>query len=88
VSSIRDGEVVLRVAAPKGKEEWISLEPTEFKAVDEEEGKGKKGVGVARCDVPGCQERRKYRSTRKLEVGGCSLEHLRAVNDGLAAEDS
>lgn len=74
VSSIVGEEVVLRVAAPKGKDEWIAVA-----------GKGQKSAGkpirnvAGICGVDGCQERRKYRSTTRFEVGGCSMEHLKKV---------
>jgi Ino eighty subunit 2 len=84
----------MRVAAPRGKEDWIrvDLSPGEeslarqIKSEDgAEAGKGSSG-GAAGCDAPGCGERRKYRSTKRFEAGGCSVEHLKLVNERLAAE--
>jgi hypothetical protein len=37
----------------------------------------------ARCAVPGCEQNRKYRSIRKFELGGCSLNHLQLVEADL-----
>jgi Ino eighty subunit 2 len=84
---------LLRVAVPRGKDDWIrvDLSPGEealarrIKSEDGAEG-GKVSSGrAAGCDAPGCGERRKYRSTKRFEAGGCSVEHLKLVNERLAA---
>lgn len=72
-----EGKVVCRVGVPKGLvsgAEVLSMGG----AVREKQRE------VAGCAVAGCSNGRKYRSTRKFEVGGCSLEHLRLVNHSLA----
>ena len=79
VSSIKDESVVMRVAAPIGKNDWISVDRAAV------------GLSVelpktleARCVVKGCGRNRKYRSVKDPTVGGCSMEHLRMVNASLA----
>jgi hypothetical protein len=37
----------------------------------------------ALCAIQGCGAKRKYRSTKRFDVGGCSMEHLRLVNETL-----
>ncbi|ORX38857.1 hypothetical protein BD324DRAFT_294568 [Kockovaella imperatae] len=84
ISSIQDDNVVLRVAAPAGKEDWIAVsdatlaeDSTDTKPVLRRDARGT-------CGVDGCDAERKYRSVKKFETGGCSMEHLRAVEAGLA----
>ncbi|OCF76863.1 hypothetical protein I204_02571 [Kwoniella mangroviensis CBS 8886] len=70
----KDGDILLRVGAPKEKEDWISLTPAG------EEGKDKLIVReIPTCGVVGCAKKRIYRSTKNFDIGGCSLDHLKAV---------
>jgi Ino eighty subunit 2 len=73
--------VVLRVAAPRGKEGWIDIGPNGLvdgrPRVNVKETERRDVSGV--CAVEGCGEKRKYRSVKKFEVGGCSLAHLKQV---------
>ena len=78
VSSIRGEGVSLRVGVPLGKEGWLDLGGQA--RVEERQRRDVSGV----CAVEGCAERRKYRSMRQFEVGGCCLQHLKAVEAGLA----
>jgi Ino eighty subunit 2 len=77
VSSISGHNVSLRVGVPVGKEEWIAV------GGQSKEGKGVKRDTSGVCAVEGCGERRKYRSIGRFEVGGCCLQHLKAVEAGL-----
>ncbi|WVQ73850.1 hypothetical protein IAR50_003431 [Cryptococcus sp. DSM 104548] len=69
----QDGAVVMSVGVPKGKEEWLQLgvPPVELR----------RDVGM--CSAPGCGEKRKYRSVKVFEKGGCSMAHLKAVEAAL-----
>ncbi|WWD00507.1 hypothetical protein V866_007424 [Kwoniella sp. B9012] len=70
----KDGDILLRVGAPKDKEDWISLTPAG------EEGKDKLiERQIPTCGVVGCAKKRIYRSTKNFDIGGCSLDHLKAV---------
>ncbi|WWD07746.1 hypothetical protein V865_005848 [Kwoniella europaea PYCC6329] len=70
----KDGDILLRVGAPKEKEDWISLTPAG------EEGKDRLMVReIPTCGVVGCANKRIYRSTKNFDIGGCSLDHLEAV---------
>lgn len=84
-SSKMEGEkMVIRVAAPVGKDDWIALgvvAPT--LEVKEEKPKI---TPPAACAVTGCGNARKYRSTKQFDKGGCSMEHLKMVNEGLAMQ--
>jgi Ino eighty subunit 2 len=90
VSSIVGDRVVVRVAAPKGKDEWIGIgsrptipdSKTDLKS-DVKANGGLAERGRATCAVEGCEERRKYRSVKRFEVGGCSLQHLKQVEAGI-----
>ncbi|WRT64831.1 uncharacterized protein IL334_001767 [Kwoniella shivajii] len=70
----KEGEVLLRVAAPKEKEEWISLTNPEKTEIKEKN---------TICGVEGCERKRIYRSMKKFEIGGCSLDHLKNVEAAL-----
>ncbi|KAK8847351.1 hypothetical protein IAR55_005208 [Kwoniella newhampshirensis] len=80
-----DGDVVIRVAAPKEKDEWLGLDSGEKVEKEEEEDvvemEKKPDMGI--CNVIGCGEKRKYRSVMQFEMGGCCLDHLKSVESGL-----
>jgi hypothetical protein len=87
ISSTRGDVFSLRVAVPVGKEGWLSLGGDDSGvgiATDRGDGMGGMGgmggKGSSVCAVEGCEERRKYRCTKKFEIGGCSLVHLQQVN--------
>ncbi|WVQ69182.1 uncharacterized protein L199_007398 [Kwoniella botswanensis] len=70
----KDGDILLRVGAPKEKDDWISLTPAG------KEGKDRLMVReIPTCGVVGCANKRIYRSTKNFDIGGCSLDHLKAV---------
>ncbi|WWC67885.1 uncharacterized protein I206_101803 [Kwoniella pini CBS 10737] len=80
----KDGEIQLRVGAPKEKDHWISLRPEAYtepsqSVIKPEQAEVQPRDSRVKCDAPGCEKDRKYRSTKKFEVGGCSLPHLKAV---------
>lgn len=77
----KEGDVVMRVAAPKEKESWLDLVGTKLDEVDGKRRSLNSGKGM--CDVPGCGEKRKYRSVKDFERGGCCIEHLKAVEASL-----
>lgn len=88
VSSIVGDRVVVIVAAPKGKDEWIGIGPrpsiVESKTKSDVKANGSLSEkGGATCAVEGCEERRKYRCVKRFEVGGCSLQHLKQVEAGI-----
>ena len=68
---------MLKVSTPKGKEDWINVNP----AV-KDPSTVKRDVGGV-CAVQGCEERRKYRCVKKFDIGGCSLSHLKEVEKSL-----
>lgn len=74
VSSISGDDVIVRVGLPIGKE-MFSAGRTANEKVDKRDMSGI-------CGVEGCGEVRKYRSTRRFEVGGCCLPHLKTVEVG------
>ena len=74
VSSMSGDDVILRVGLPIEKETWLAGR-TGNEKVDQRDMSGI-------CGVAGCEESRKYRSTRRFEVGGCCLQHLKAVEAG------
>ena len=76
-SSLMDDRVVMRVAAPEGKEDWIAV----TSAQNTEQPRAT--IGVAPCGVQGCSEKRKYRSVKEFNSGGCSLEHLKLFEASL-----
>lgn len=78
VSSIRSGKFEMFVSAPPGKEQAIALEEAPVRL--EQAGRGK---AEAHCGVKGCGERRKYRSVLDFEKGGCSMPHLKLVEQSL-----
>jgi Ino eighty subunit 2 len=69
---------VLRLGAPKGKEDWVQV-GTPLSA-DVKPKVSQPGT----CGVDGCGERRKYRCVRKFDTGGCSMAHLKLVEQSLA----
>lgn len=77
VSSIRSGKFEMFVSAPQGKEQAITFEDAPRR---ERAGKGKVD---ARCGVAECGEKRKYRSVLDFEKGGCSMPHLKLVEQSL-----
>jgi len=77
-SRIEQNKLVLAVAVPVGREEWIAFGE---EGEEKKESRNTKG----NCAVPGCDQPRKYRCVAKFEVGGCSLEHLRQVEQSLKA---
>jgi Ino eighty subunit 2 len=76
VSSIRSGKFEMFVSAPPGKEQAIALEATRPEPVIRSNTK-------AHCGVKGCGETRKYRSVLDFEKGGCSMSHLKLVEQSL-----
>ena len=68
--------MVLRVGVPRGKEGWVRV------GGDEDGLKARRDMS-GECGVEGCGEKRKYRCVKKFEVGGCSLTHLRQLNEAL-----
>ena len=78
VSSIKGDNVNILIGAPIGKENWLDV------GIPREVSKGRTDI-AAMCSVQGCAEKRKYRSTRQFEVGGCSMDHLKVVEAGLAS---
>lgn len=77
VSSIRSGKFEMFVSAPQGKEQAITFENASGR---ERVGRGKVD---ARCGVEGCGEKRKYRCVLDFEKGGCSMPHLKQVEQSL-----
>ncbi|OWZ70290.1 hypothetical protein AYX14_04323 [Cryptococcus neoformans] len=77
----KEGDVIMRVAAPKEKESWLDLVGAKLDEVDEKRRSLNGGKGM--CDAPGCGERRKYRSVKDFERGGCCMEHLKTVEASL-----
>nr|ODN87299.1 hypothetical protein L203_03571 [Cryptococcus depauperatus CBS 7841] len=85
-SSLDDnGNVTIQLSVPKGKEWWIDMghsrseatrDTTAVAMIREEKLK-------AMCNAPGCNDRRKYRSVKHFEMGGCCLEHLKRVDASL-----
>jgi hypothetical protein len=97
-SRMKGDKLVLSVAVPRGREEWIQIgDPASARVqADKAVADGKPLTAAARtpqplqprnmagaCAVPGCAQPRKYRCTQQFEVGGCSLEHLKQVEQGL-----
>jgi len=76
-SSIVGDNVVLKVGVPKGKEEWVRV------GEDLSKRDTIRRDASAQCAVEGCEEKRKYRCLKKFEVGGCSLAHLKLLNEAL-----
>lgn len=74
----RSGEVVCRVGVPRGM-----ASESEILGMGRSQGGTKQKQDARRCAVEGCKNGRKYRSTKKFEVGGCSMEHLKRVNESL-----
>ncbi|WVW78546.1 hypothetical protein I302_100502 [Kwoniella bestiolae CBS 10118] len=72
----KQGDISLRVAAPRDKEDWISVGA---------DGETPAERVIAVCGVDGCGKKRIYRSMRDFAVGGCSMEHLKAVEKGLVS---
>lgn len=74
-SSRLDGEnVTMAVSVMEGNEKWLELPEADRPPAKSKEGK---------CAAKGCSEKRKYRSTKKFDVGGCSLPHLKEVEAAL-----
>ncbi|KAK4686083.1 Ino eighty subunit 2, partial [Tremellales sp. Uapishka_1] len=69
-----NGVSVSRVAVPEGMEGWLMVNGDGSGHV-----KRKKDEGETKCAVEGCGEKRKYRSIKKFERGGCCIDHLRVV---------
>lgn len=66
----------MAVSVMEGNEKWLEL-PSPPPAGSS------KGGHEAKCAAKGCSEKRKYRSTKKFDVGGCSLPHLKEVEAAL-----
>lgn len=67
----------MAVSVMEGNEKWLELPAApERTAAAKENSEG-------RCGAKGCSEKRKYRSTKKFDVGGCSLPHLKEVEAAL-----
>nr|XP_018265623.1 uncharacterized protein I303_01994 [Kwoniella dejecticola CBS 10117]OBR87781.1 hypothetical protein I303_01994 [Kwoniella dejecticola CBS 10117] len=89
----KDGDVLLRVAAPTEKDHWIDLVPepytasaqptSDVKAEDTSSISTVKRNASGQCNAPGCDQARKYRSVKQFEIGACSLPHLKAVEAAL-----
>ncbi|KIR25854.1 ino eighty subunit 2 [Cryptococcus deuterogattii 99/473] len=77
----KEGDVVMRVAPPKEKEAWLDLVGAKLDEVAEKQRSLNRGKGM--CDAPGCGEKRKYRSVKNFNKGGCCMEHLKAVEASL-----
>ena len=79
--------VVMRVAAPKDKDNWLNLNLNDVTSVGnvkaERGGRGEKHSKQGICGVNGCGAKRIYRSVKRFEVGGCCMEHLKVVEAGL-----
>lgn len=74
-----DGEnVTMAVSVMEGNEKWL-----DFPEQPPREAGEKKDKGEGKCAAKGCTEKRKYRSTKKFDVGGCSLPHLKEVEAAL-----
>jgi Ino eighty subunit 2 len=78
VSSIKSGKFEMLVSAPPGKETAIEFESPPRAGHGAAEKKTE-----ARCAVKGCSEKRKYRSVLEFETGGCSMPHLKLVEQSL-----
>lgn len=78
VSSIKSGKFEMLVSAPPGKETAIEFESPPRAGHVAAEKKTE-----ARCAVRGCSEKRKYRSVLDFETGGCSMPHLKLVEQSL-----
>jgi hypothetical protein len=77
-SGAKSGEVVCRVGVPRDM-----ATQSEVLSMGRIGGGAKQNQDARRCAVEGCTNGRKYRSTKKFEVGGCSMEHLKRVNESL-----
>lgn len=73
-----EGEVVCRLGIPN-----LSENPSLFGEREKSGKDGEKEGKNTMCAVEGCGERRKYRSVRAFQVGGCCLDHLKEVDLGL-----
>lgn len=71
----------MRVAPPKEKEAWLDLVGAKLDEVAEKQRSLNRGKRV--CDAPGCGEKRKYRSVKNFDKGGCCMEHLKTVEASL-----
>jgi Ino eighty subunit 2 len=73
---MRDGNLIMRVGVPPGREGWLGMDTSAIAAP------GVKGKGI--CGVHGCGKERIYRSVKSFEIGGCSMAHLKEVDAGLS----
>ncbi|TYJ54648.1 hypothetical protein B9479_004682 [Cryptococcus floricola] len=62
----KEGAVVMSVAVPSGQERWLDMGAPSVEPKKDER----------MCNAPGCGEKRKYRSVKVFEKGGCSMAHL------------
>lgn len=78
VSRLDGDNVTMAVSVMEGNEKWLDFPEQPHK----DDGKKSK-KDEAKCGAEGCKEKRKYRSTKKFDVGGCSLPHLKEVEAAL-----
>ncbi|ODO06293.1 hypothetical protein L198_01525 [Cryptococcus wingfieldii CBS 7118] len=69
----KEGAVVMSVAVPTGQERWLDMGAPSVEPKKDER----------MCNAPGCGEKRKYRSLKVFEKGGCSMAHLETVEAAL-----
>lgn len=79
----KGGDVMCRVGIPGGMVGGENIASWSVGSNEKNVRRVREGEGENKCAVDGCSNGRKYRSTRKSEVGGCSVEHLRQVNENL-----
>lgn len=72
----------MNVSVMEGNEKWLELPSPPPSTADGGKDK-KKWSKEGKCGAKGCTEKRKYRSTKKFDVGGCSLPHLKEVEAAL-----
>lgn len=76
--------MMLRLGVKRGREEWIALgdgsKPGEGRGGKKEESEMER-----RCAAKGCVKARKYRCVAKTSIGGCSVPHLKEVEERVVA---
>lgn len=75
-STIKDGDFKMSLSFPKREQDVLA-------AVPKTQSTSAFAEHVGRCGVKGCDRERIYRCTKKPEVGGCSLAHLKEVQQGV-----
>jgi Ino eighty subunit 2 len=73
---VNGSDVLNSVAVPAGKEQWIDMKDQNAPPPGSRDVSGL-------CAVEGCGKKRIYRSTKRFEIGGCSMDHLKTVEMGL-----